>query len=83
MAGNASRFIIIDGVQYSRERAHRLGLVDDSGDLVKHKGKVNPDTVEETSPVDETDASPAGSEEPTVEKPSSSRARGSATARKG
>lgn len=30
MAHNPDRFVVIDGVQYSKERAKRLGLVKDS-----------------------------------------------------
>lgn len=35
MAENTSRFVIINGVQVSKERAKREGLLDDAGRLVK------------------------------------------------
>lgn len=34
MAHNASRFVIIDGVQISRQRAEREGLIDKAGRIV-------------------------------------------------
>ena len=43
MADNPGRFVIIDGVQYSKERARRNGLIDDAGELTE-KGAGGPST---------------------------------------
>lgn len=84
MAENLSRFVIIDGVQIEKTRARRLGYIDDNGKTVKRAGKAKPTDVEAAAPA----ADPADDDAPTVETPSvdeptSRRARGSDTARKG
>jgi hypothetical protein len=35
MADNPGRFVIIDGVQYSKERARRAGLIDENDKLTE------------------------------------------------
>ncbi len=96
MAENASRFVIIDGVQIEKTRARKLGYIDENDKLVSRKGKVAPVQVAagEPSLVDEApagevdpadadaDVAPAA-DVPSVEEPRGRRARGSETARKG
>lgn len=99
MAENLSRFVIIDGVQIEKGRAKRLGLVDDAGDIIKHKGKVSPRAAADASPTEpvDDDTPPTDEEvaavsdlddapaveQPSVETPSGRRARGSGSARRG
>lgn len=61
MAFNPDRFVVIDGVQISKTRAEREGLIDSKGRIVRQPGD----------------------EQPEAEGPGSTRARTSASARKG
>lgn len=92
MAENLSRFVIIDGVQIEKTRAKRLGYIDDNDKIVKRKAKVvvadvdddqpglEPTAVVEQAPAEDV---PVASAAPSVDEPTSRRARGSETARRG
>lgn len=89
MAENASRFVIIDGVQIEKKRAVKLGLISEAGEPVKHKGKLSPQVAADEAPApeapadDDTDSDVAPADVPSVEEPRGRRARSSETARKG
>lgn len=87
MAENASRFVIIDGVQIEKTRAKRMGLIGEDDKIVKRKGKVSPAALAAETPAqdettDEPDA-PAEDAPPSVDEPTSRRARGADSARRG
>lgn len=88
MAENLSRFVIIDGVQIEKTRAKRLGYIDDNDKIIKRKAKVVPaDVADDAQPglepeVAAVDEAPAV-ETPSVDEPTSRRARGSESARRG
>ena len=94
MAANASRFVIIDGVQIERTRAVRLGYIDEKGKVIKRKGKITPNVEDAQPEVDDADPDVELLEEgagepssvdapPSTEEPSSTRSRSSASARRG